>query len=153
MKKAPYKAPIFSLKDEFGKTHSLSDFKGKWLVLYFYPKDNTPGCTIQARDFTIDSKKFEKLNAQVVGVSKDDAESHKKFRSDHKLSLLLLSDQDGKVIDKYGAWGKKQFGKEGILRKTFIIDPQGTVQKVYGRVIPLGHSKKVLEDLKNLQEK
>lgn len=152
MKKAPYKAPTFSLKDEFGKTHSLSDFKGKWLVLYFYPKDNTPGCTIQARDFTIDSKKYEKLNATVIGISKDDAQSHKQFRSDHKLSLLLLSDQDGKTIDKYGAWGKKQFGREGILRKTFIIDPKGTVQKVYGRVIPLGHSAKVLEDLKSLQE-
>lgn len=152
MKQPPYSAPDFSLNDETGKVRSLKDYKGKWIVLYFYPKDDTPGCTIEAcslrdaRDDIID------LGAEVIGVSADDAPSHEKFKSKHTLNFTLLSDLDKKVINAYGVWGKKMFGKEGILRRTFIINPKGTVVKVYGRVTPQGHGEQVVAELKRLQE-
>lgn len=151
MKQPPYQAPDFELPDESGNKKSLNDFSGKWLVLYFYPKDDTPGCTIEAcslrdaRDDLID------LGAEVVGVSKDSVDSHDKFKAKHSLNFTLLSDDSGEVIEAYGAWGKKMFGKEGILRKTFIIDPNGNVQKVYGRVTPVGHGAQIISDLKELQ--
>lgn len=151
MKQPPYQAPDFELPDESGNKKSLNDFSGKWLVLYFYPKDDTPGCTIEAcslrdaRDDLID------LGAEVVGVSKDSVDSHDKFKAKHSLNFTLLSDDSGEVIESYGAWGKKMFGNEGILRKTFIIDPNGNVQKVYGRVTPAGHGAQIISDLKELQ--
>lgn len=153
MKQAPYKAPDFSLTDSDGKVHSLADYAGKWLVLYFYPKDDTPGCTTEACSLRDARDDIAALGAEVVGVSMDDASAHEKFKAKHSLNFTLLSDPDRKVIDAYGAWGKKMFGNEGILRRTFIIDPSGTVVKVYGRVTPLGHGDQVVRDLKTLQQK
>lgn len=153
MKTAPFEAPDFTLPDETGKIHNLSEWRGSWVVLYFYPKDDTPGCTTQACSLRDARDELASLDAQVVGVSKDDASSHEKFKAKYNLNFTLLTDTDGKVLDLYGAWGKKQFGREGILRKTFIIDPDGVVQKVYGRATPIGHGEKVTEDLRKLQSK
>lgn len=151
IKPTPYTAPDFSLPDETGVMHTLSEYKGGWVVLYFYPKDDTPGCTIEAcgmrdaRDTLVD------MGAQIIGISKDDAAAHERFKAKHSLNFTLLTDIDGEVMSLYGAWGKKQFGKEGILRKTFIINPKGQVVKVYGRVTPLGHGSSVIAELKQLQ--
>ncbi|MBH2007444.1 peroxiredoxin [Candidatus Saccharibacteria bacterium] len=153
MKQAPYPAPDFALTDETGKRYSLADFKGEWLVLYFYPKDDTPGCTTEACSLRDARDDLTALGAQVVGVSKDEASAHEKFKAKYNLNFTLLSDPEGVAIDAYGAWGKKQFGKEGILRKTFIIDPTGQVLKVYGRVTPVGHGEQVVTELKRLQVK
>ncbi len=146
-----YPAPDFSLKDTEGKTHSLADWHGKWLVLYFYPKDDTPGCTIEACAMRDARDDLTDLGAEVVGVSRDEAASHDKFKAKYDLNFILLSDPDKKAVDAYGAWGKGMFGKEGMLRKTFIINPEGQVVKVYGRVTPLGHGDQVVQDLKKLQ--
>ena len=152
MQQTPFKAPDFSLPDQTGIMHSLSDYAGKWLVLYFYPKDDTPGCTIEACSFRDDRDDIaEQTSAAIVGVSMDDSVSHQKFATNHRLTFPLLADEQGEIVRAYGAWGKKMYGREGILRKTFLIDPNGIVQKVYGRVTPLGHSRKVLADLKALQ--
>jgi peroxiredoxin Q/BCP len=153
MKDVPYLAPQFTLDDENGTQHSLSDYKGSWLVLYFYPKDDTPGCTVEACSFRDARDELTELGAKVVGISKDDASSHDKFKAKHNLNFTLLSDGDGKVLEAYGAWGKKMFGKEGILRKTFLINPEGDVVKVYGRATPLGHGDQVVAQLKELQAK
>jgi len=151
MTEVPYEAPNFSLLGVDGKTHTLADYRGKWLVLYFYPKDDTPGCTAQACSLRDARDELTNLGAEVVGVSKDEAGSHEKFKTKYNLNFMLLSDAEAKVINEYGAWGKKMFGKEGILRKTFIIDPNGKVQKVYGRATPLGHGEQVISELKRLQ--
>lgn len=151
MKQAPYEAPGFALQDEAGKTHSLKDYRGKWVVLYFYPKDDTPGCTVEACSLRDARDDIAALGAEVIGVSADDASSHEKFKARHSLNFTLLSDPEKKAIEAYGAWGKKMFGKEGILRRTFIIDPRGTVVKVYGRVTPLGHGDQIVEELKRRQ--
>jgi len=152
MKEVPYPAPDFSLPESVtGEQRNLSDYKGKWLVLYFYPKDDTPGCTTEACSIRDARDNLTDLGAEVVGISKDEPADHEKFKTKYNLNFELLSDTDGEVIDAYGAWGKKMFGKEGILRKTFIIDPTGTVRKVYGRVTPLGHGEQVVDELKKLQ--
>jgi peroxiredoxin Q/BCP len=151
MKQPPYPAPSFTLPDENGSNKSLTDFAGKWVVLYFYPKDDTPGCTVEACSLRDARDDIAELGAEIVGISKDDASSHEKFKAKHSLNFTLLTDKDGTVIDDYGAWGPKQFGREGILRRTFIIDPTGTVRKVYGRVTPLGHGEQVIAELKKLQ--
>lgn len=148
MRQPPYPAPHFSLPDETGKIRSLNDYKSKWLVLYFYPKDDTPGCTVEACSLRDARDDIAALGAEVVGVSMDDAASHEKFKAKHMLNFTLLSDPGKKAIEAYGAWGKKMFGKEGILRRTFVIDPNGTVVKVYGRVTPLGHGEQVVGFLK-----
>jgi thioredoxin-dependent peroxiredoxin len=148
----PYPAPDFTLTTTDGKTISLKDFSGKWIVLYFYPKDDTPGCTVEACSLRDARDELAAMGAEVVGISKDDPSSHEKFKVKHSLNFTLLSDHDGSVITSYGAWGKKMFGREGILRKTFIIDPSGMVQKVYGRVTPLGHGEQVINELKMLQK-
>lgn len=148
MQEVPYKAPDFDLDGV-----KLADFKGKWVVLYFYPKDDTPGCTIEACSLRDARDDLTALGAEVIGISRDDAASHEKFKEKFNLNFHLLSDPDKKVIEAYGAWGAKMFGKEGILRKTFLIDPDGMVQKVYGRVTPLGHGSQVVEELKKLQQK
>jgi thioredoxin-dependent peroxiredoxin len=150
-KPTPYTAPDFSLKDSEGKVRSLADYHGKWLVLYFYPKDETPGCTTEACSLRDARDDIAALGAEVVGVSRDDASSHEKFKAKHTLNFTLLSDPDHSVMDAYGAWGKKMFGKEGVLRKTFIINPAGEVVKVYGRVTPMGHGEQVVADVKALQ--
>ena len=151
MQEVPYKAPQFSLNDSEGKNITLDSLAGKWVVLYFYPKDDTPGCTTEACSLRDARDDIATLGAEILGVSKDEASSHEKFKAKHSLNFKLLSDPEGVVIDAYGAWGKKMFGKEGILRKTFIIDPQGNVRKVYGRVTPLGHGDQVVAELKKLQ--
>lgn len=143
-KTVPYKAPDFELDGV-----KLADFKGKWVVLYFYPKDDTPGCTTEACSFRDARDELTALGVEVVGVSMDDANSHEKFKTKYNLKFHLLSDPSKKVIEAYGAWGKKMFGKEGVLRKTFLIDPEGMVQKVYGRVTPLGHGQQVLSEIKS----
>lgn len=129
----------------------LGNFVGKWVVLYFYPKDDTPGCTVEACSLRDARDDLADLGAEIIGISKDDASSHDAFKAKHSLNFTLLSDKDGKVIDSYGAWGKKMFGQEGILRRTFIIDPDGIVRRVFGRVTPLGHGDQVIEELKKLQ--
>jgi len=147
------KAPNFGLKDQDGKITSLKDFAGSWLVLYFYPKDDTPGCTVEACSLRDVNDELIKVGAKVVGVSKDDEKSHSKFIAKHKLNFTLLSDPDGVTINAYGAWGKKMFGKEGILRKTFIISPEGDIKKIYGRVTPVGHGGQVVAELTELMKK
>lgn len=151
MTPTPYPAPDFSAHTSEGTTRTLADFRGKWTVLYFYPKDDTPGCTIEACSLRDARDAITELGAEVVGVSADDAASHDKFKAKHNLNFTLLSDPDRTMIEAYGAWGKKQFGKEGILRKTFIISPDGQVMKVYGRVTPLGHGEQVVAELRKLQ--
>lgn len=151
MPAVPYKAPAFQLPDSEGNQVSLDQFAGKWVVLYFYPKDDTPGCTTQACSLRDARDDLAELDAEIIGISKDDAASHEKFKAKHALNFTLLTDADGSVIEQYGAWGTKMFGKEGILRKTFLIDPTGMVRKVYGRVTPLGHGDQVTAELQKLQ--
>lgn len=148
MQPTPYPAPDFSLPNENGDLKSLKDFAGKWLVLYFYPEDDTPGCTLQACSLRDARDDLQDLGAEVVGISNDSVNSHDAFKAKHSLNFMLLSDENKVTINAYGAWGKKMFGHEGVLRKTFLIDPNGTVQKAYGRAVPIGHGEKVLEDLK-----
>jgi thioredoxin-dependent peroxiredoxin len=151
MKQPPYTAPNFKLQDESGQIHELSDFSGKWLVLYFYPADDTPGCTVEACSMRDARDDIIELGAEVVGISKDDISSHERFKRKHSLNFTLLSDPEKSAINAYGAWGKKQFGVEGVLRRTFIINPDGIVVKAYGRVIPDGHGQQIVEELKKLQ--
>ncbi len=145
------KAPDFRLKADDGREYSLGDFRGKWLVLYFYPRDNTPGCTAEAKEFSELLDEFHELGAEVVGVSPQTAESHAKFRQKHGLRVMLLADPDKEVIKAYGAWGvKKRYGKtsEGVIRSTFLISPEGELIKVWRNVRAKGHAAKVLEELK-----
>lgn len=150
-KTVPYQAPNFTLQDSDGTSHSLADYAGRWVVLYFYPKDDTPGCTVEACSLRDARDDLAALGAEIIGISKDEPSSHEKFKAKHSLNFTLLSDPEGTTITAYGAWGKKMFGREGILRKTFLIDPSGVVQKVYGRVTPLGHGEQVKEELTKLQ--
>ncbi len=147
------KAPAFSLPSSTGKKLSLKDFAGEKLVLYFYPKDNTPGCTLEAQEFRDAQARLAQVGARVVGVSKDSLASHEKFIGKHELNFPLLSDEDGTVIEKYGAWGEKNmYGKKmmGIIRTTVLIDDKGVVRKVYSGVRVKGHVDKVLEALAEL---
>jgi len=148
----PYPAPAFLLPDLEGKMHSIKDYTGKWVVLYFYPKDDTPGCTAEACSLRDARDTLAEMGAEIVGISKDDANSHEKFKAKYSLNFTLLTDTNKTAIEAYGAWGKKMFGQEGILRKTFIINPEGQVVKVYGRVTPMGHGDQVIADLKTLQQ-
>ncbi|MFC1476440.1 thioredoxin-dependent thiol peroxidase [Fibrobacterota bacterium] len=144
------KAPTFKLNDSKGKTVSLGDFKGKQVVIYFYPKDDTPGCTIEAKEFTDLLPNFKKKNAVVIGISKDSTESHDKFICKYELKLTLLSDPEHETIEAYGAWQeKKNYGKiyMGIVRTTYLIDGKGKIKKVWEEVKAFGHAKEVLENL------
>lgn len=144
------KAPNFTLPDQNFSPHSLSDYLGKWVLLYFYPKDNTPGCTVEACGMRDNLPKFEKLNAVVFGISADSAQSHKKFENNHKLNFTLLADMEKTVALDYGVWVKKKFmGREylGINRTSFLIDPQGKIKKIYEKVKPFGHAEEVLVDI------
>jgi len=150
------KAPEFCLPNPDETEICLKDLRGKWVVLYFYPKDNTPGCTTEALDFTAHLEEFEKLGAVVLGVSPDSCESHKKFIEKKGLKVTLLCDPNKDVLKKYGAWGiKKMYGKEyeGVIRTTYLIDPEGKVAAVWPKVRVKGHVEKVLEKLKELQQK
>jgi len=150
MLEAGQKAPAFSLKDQDGKTVKLSDFKGQQVVLYFYPKDNTPGCTTEACDFRDEASALKKAGAVVLGVSMDSEASHQKFIQKHGLNFPLLVDADHAVAEKYGAWGeKKMYGKAfmGLIRSTFLIGGDGKLKKVWLKVKVEGHVKEVLEAL------
>ncbi|SDK33786.1 thioredoxin-dependent thiol peroxidase [Sediminibacillus albus] len=144
-------APNFKLKANNGETVQLSDYKGKNVVLYFYPKDNTPGCTTEACDFRDSHESFADVDAVILGVSPDSEESHKKFQDKYDLPFLLLVDEDHQVAEDYGVWKlKKNFGKEymGIERSTFIIDKQGVLQKEYRKVKVNGHVEDALNYIK-----
>ena len=144
-------APAFTLTDKDGKVVSLSDFLGKKVVLYFYPKDNTPGCTRQACAFAAAYSEFEKKNAVVIGISKDSVSSHEKFAGKYNLPFILLSDPELQSIQAYGVWQeKKLYGKTsmGVVRTTFIIDEQGKIMKVMPKVKPDTNAAEVLEILK-----
>jgi peroxiredoxin Q/BCP len=143
-------APAFTLKDQAGKEHSLSDYKGKWVVLYFYPKDNTPGCTTQACEFRDNIFAYRELGATILGISVDDVASHKAFAEEHSLPFTILADTDKSVTTAYGTL-KQYVGIAKLARRdTFIIDPEGRVAKHYQDVKPAGHSEMVLADLKQL---
>ena len=149
------KAPDFSLLDQDNKTRKLSDWTGKWLVLYFYPKDDTPGCTIEACSFRDEYEVIKEAGAEVVGVSKDSPKSHKKFADKYQLNFTLLSDESGEMIKAYGAWNEKSmFGKSymGISRKTVVIDPSGNLVKEYPKVTPKDHAVQILQDLATLKK-
>lgn len=148
------KAPDFSLPDQDGEVHKLSDYRGKWVLLYFYPKDDTPGCTKEACVMRDAMPNFKKLKTVVLGVSVDIVRSHKKFAEKYGLPFTLLADEDKKVVGKYGVWGKKKFmGKEymGTMRTSFLIDPAGKIKKIYENVDPADHASEVLKDLKILR--
>lgn len=150
------KAHSFDMPSQLGKNIVLKDFKGKYLVLYFYPKDDTPGCTLEGGDFSCLVSDFEKCNACVVGVSKDNIASHIKFAEKYDLKFPLGSDEDLSVSKKYGVYKEKNmYGKKvmGIERTTFLIDPEGVVSKVWRKVNAKGHASDVLETLKNLSKK
>ncbi len=148
------KAPELSIKDQNDKVVKLADLKGRWVVLYFYPKDDTPGCTVEACDFTAGLRGFEALDAVVLGCSPDSTESHRKFIDKHKLKLRLLSDPEREVLKKYRAWGEKNlYGKitEGVIRSTAIIDPTGKVAHHFAKVRAEGHAAEVESKLKELR--
>ncbi|HEC76076.1 MAG TPA: peroxiredoxin [Thermoplasmatales archaeon] len=147
------KAFDFCLPDENGKEVCLEKFKGKWIVLYFYPKDNTSGCTKEAVNFSKNIKKFEEMGAYIIGISPDSTSSHKKFKEKHDLKIKLLSDEKKEVIKKYGVWRlKKMYGREyhGVERSTFLISPDGEIIYEWRKVRVNGHVEKVLEKLKEV---
>ena len=146
-------APNFELPDANNNKIKLSDYKGKNVVLYFYPKDNTPGCTVEAIDFSKLKKEFEKQNTVIIGISKDTCKSHQKFIDDQELTITLLSDEDHKIQEKYNVWGKKKFmGKEfmGTIRTTFLIDKTGKIIKKWENVKVQDHAKEVLTIIENI---
>lgn len=145
MKQVPYEAPDFKLSDPDGKEHTLADYSGKWLVLYFYPMDDTPGCTTEACGMRDARDDLTDLGAEVVGISRDDASSHAKFKAKYNLNFTLLSDVSGEVAEAYDA-----SNGDMAARKTFIIDPHGQVVKSYDDVTPEGHGSQVVEDLRGL---
>ncbi len=144
------KAPAFSVKDQDGKTVKLSDFKGRKVVLYFYPKDDTPGCTTEACSFRDNLPKFEQLDVTVLGVSPDSETSHRKFADKFELPFTLLADPDKKIVEAYGAWGeKKLYGRAymGTLRISYLIDEKGRIAAVYPKVSPAKHVDQLLKDI------
>lgn len=149
-------APNFELPDQTGSVRKLADYHGQWIVLYFYPKDDTPGCTQEACNFRDARESIAQLgNAVVIGVSKDSVKAHQKFVSKHNLNFTLLSDEDHAVIEAYGAWQEKSmFGKKymGIQRSTVIIDPVGNIVKEYPKVSPNKHAAEIIKDLQALQK-
>lgn len=144
------KASDFILVNAEGKERSLKDYRGKWLVLYFYPKDDTPGCTVEAQDFTRMLPDFSSLGVTVVGVSPDSPESHCRFIDKYSLNLELLSDPDRRALVEYGAWGtKKNYGKEyeGVIRSTFLINPEGVLVQEWKNVRAKGHAERVYKEV------
>lgn len=143
-------APDFTLPDQDGAMHSLSDYLGRWVLLYFYPKDDTPGCTKEACMIRDAFPDFEKLNCVVLGISVDSVASHKKFAEKHHLPFTLLADEHKKVVNLYHVWAKKQFmGREydGTLRTSFLVDSEGDIEKIYHEVKPEKHAEEVLQDM------
>lgn len=142
-------APEFELSDQTGQLHSLEDYRDQWVVLYFYPKDETPGCTTEACEFRDNIFEFRKINVQILGVSFDDVESHRKFAENYDLPFPLLADTEGNAAEAYGV-KTKMFGMTIAKRQTFLIDPAGNLAKHYDKVNPETHSAEVLADLKTL---
>ena len=154
MLKLKTKAPTFNLDSTNGKVYSLKDSIGKYVVIYFYPKDDTPGCTIETKDFNKLLSKFKILNCEIYGISKDDIKSHNKFKKKYKIKFDLLSDSEIKILKSYKVWAKKKFmGREfmGIDRSTFLIDPKGKILKIWSNVKVKDHAQEVLDILKNIQ--
>jgi len=147
-------APAFELQDQDGATHSLKDYQGRWLVLYFYPKDDTPGCTKEACGFRDASDGLAALDAAVIGVSADDAAAHRKFAQKYELNFPLLVDPEKSVLEGYGAWTEKQmYGKRymGVARITYLIDPDGRIAQVWPKVKAEGHADEVRAALEALR--
>ena len=156
MLKIHTKAPSFQIPSTSKDKYSLKDSLGKYIVLYFYPKDDTPGCTLETNDFNKLISKFKKLGCDVYGVSKDSLKSHNKFKEKYKIKFDLLADEDLKVLKKYKVWGKKKFmGREfmGTIRSTYLIDKKGEIIKVWDNVKVKDHAKEVLETLNNSVKK
>jgi peroxiredoxin Q/BCP len=148
------KAPDFTLPDQDGKEHTLSNYKGSPVVLYFYPKDQTSGCTKEACAFRDDYSAYQEAGVTILGVSPDSSKSHTNFIAKHDLPFTLLADTEREVLKLYGAWGlKKMYGREyeGVLRTTYLIGADGRIAKVYEKVKPAAHSKEILADLKELE--
>lgn len=148
------RAPEINLPDQNGTIHKLSDYKGQWVLVYFYPKDDTPGCTTEACALRDNLPKFKTIDAVVLGVSADSVVSHKKFVDKFKLPFTLLADVDKKTVNDYGVWQEKSmYGKKymGIARTSFLIDPKGKIAKIYEKVKPEVHAEEVLKDLEQLQ--
>jgi len=149
------KAPDFNLLDQHGKPHTLADYAGKWLVVYFYPKDDTPGCTTEACNFRDGREVLQQMGAEIIGISKDTVKSHAKFAAKHQLDFTLLADPEHAVIDAYGSWRPKKFmGREfiGIHRDTYLINPDGDIVKKYEGVDPKTHIGDIIKDLKSLRD-
>ncbi len=149
--------PRFELHgiDEYGNEIVMKseDLKGKWTVIYFYPRDNTPGCTTEAKEFTKLREEFEKLGVRIIGISRQSVESHQKFREKHGLGIVLLSDPNAEVHRSFGEWGKKKmYGKEveGVIRSTFLVSPDGEIVREWKKVRAKGHAAKVLETVKKI---
>jgi|SRR3989344_183876 len=150
MLKTRIKSPDFSLHDQNGKIHSLKDYKGKWVLIYFYPKDDTPGCVKEACSIRDSWPDFKKIDCVVLGISVDSVKSHVKFSEKYKLPFILLSDENKEVVKEYGVWQKKKFmGREylGTKRTSYLINPEGIIYKVYEDVKPEKHVEEVLKDL------
>lgn len=148
-------APEFTLPDQNGKEHNLSEYRGQWVVIYFYPKDDTPGCTKEACSFRDNFEALKEKGIAVLGISKDTQTSHKKFADKFHLNFTLLSDESGATIQKYEAWGeKKMMGKtyDGIFRITYIVDPEGIIRKVYEKVKPEEHAQEILRDINSFMQ-
>ena len=149
------KAPIFKSISTSKNNFDLKNFSGKYIVLYFYPKDDTPGCTIETNDFNKLLPQFKKINCEIFGISKDSLNSHKKFKKKYDIKFDLLSDENKEIIKKYKVWGKKKFmGREfmGLIRSTFLIDKKGKIIKIWKNVKVKDHAKEVLEALKDLNK-
>ena len=155
MLKVGKKAPLFKLADQDGKIHTLKDYAGKWILIYFYPKDDTPGCTKEACMITEVYKDFKRQGVVVMGVSKDSVKSHKKFADKYNLPFTLLSDESTEMIQKYGVWGEKKMrGKTylGTHRVSYLVSPDGLIAKVYPDVDPANHALELLADIKNFKK-
>ena len=149
-------APKFSLLDTDEKEVSIDDFKGKWLVLYFYPKDNTSGCTAEAIEFTARIKEFANSNTVVLGISPDSCKSHQKFTQKYNLKVNLLSDPEKKMLEDFGVWQQKSmYGRKymGVVRSTYLINPAGKIAEIWTKVKAKGHAEEVLNKVKELQSK
>lgn len=148
------RAPDFTLPDQDGIKHKLSNYLGKWVLIYFYPKDDTPGCTTEACTLQDNLPKFGKMSAQIFGISVDNVASHKKFADKYKLKFTLLADEEKKVVEQYGVWQEKSmYGRKyvGTVRTSFLINPEGKIVKIYEKVKPADHASEVLQDLKEFK--
>ncbi len=155
MKKAGTKAPSFKASDQEGVVRSLKDYAGKWVILYFYPKDDTPGCTKEACSFRDGFALYKRAGIEVIGVSVDSVKKHAKFVEKYSLPFTLLSDEDKKIVEAYGVWGEKKFmGRTymGTNRVSYLINPEGKIAKVYDKVKPEEHADEVLADVKQLRK-